>query len=174
MKLSLIIFMFIISGCSDANEDYKSITKSEVCELFFKSTGPCVYGDVKVNLDVKKVAADEKLLQRLNIEKQGKMFSMNISKDTSILDGDKGYISFADINFDSIPDISITTSFGLANLYMDYWVYDSVNKKYSYVGNFAAFKINNKNRTLSNVVKSSAVDYINTTYIWNGFKLYKK
>ena len=99
---------------------------------------------------------------------------MNISKDTSILDGDKGYISFADINFDSIPDISITTSFGLANLYMDYWVYDSANKIYSYVGNFSSFKINNKNKTLSNVVKSSAAEYINTTYTWNGFKLKKK
>ena len=166
--------MFVISGCSDAAEDTKLITKPEICELSFKNIGPCVYGDVKVNLEVEKVATDEKLLQRLNVEKQGEKFSMNISKDTSILDGDKGYISFADINFDSVPDISITTSFGLANLYMDYWVYDSVNKAYSYVGNFSAFKIDRKNKTLSNVAKSSAAEYIYTTYTWNGLKLNKK
>ena len=68
MKLSIIIFMFVISGCSDANEDYKSKTKSDVCELSFKSTGPCVYEDVTVNLDVKKVATDEKLLQRIKFK----------------------------------------------------------------------------------------------------------
>jgi len=166
--------MFAVSGCTDATEDKKSTEKSEICEISFKNIGPCVYGDIKVNLDFKKIATDEKILQRLDVEKNGKKFSMNISKDTSMLDGDKGYISFADINFDSIPDISITTSFGLANLYMDYWVYDSGNKAYSYIGNFSSFKINNKSKTLSNVVKSSAAEYINTTYTWNGLKLIKK
>ncbi len=162
--------MFVISGCTDASED----AKSEICEISFKNTGPCVYGDIKVNLYFKKVAIDEKILQRIDVEKHGKKFSINISKDTSILDGDKGYISFADINFDSIPDISITTSFGLANLYMDYWVYDSVNHVYSYVGNFSSFKINSKNKTLSNIAKSSAAEYINTTYTWHRLKLKKK
>ena len=174
MKLLIIIFMFVVSGCTDATEDKKSTAKSETCEISFKNIGPCVYGDIKVNLGFKKVATDEKIMQRLDVEKHGKKFSMNISKDTSILDGDKGYISFADINFDSIPDISITTSFGLANLYMDYWVYNSVNKSYLYIGNFSSFKINNKSKTLSNVVKSSAAEYTNTTYIWDGLKLIKK
>lgn len=174
MKILIIIFMFVVSGCTDATETKKATAKSEICEISFKKLGPCVYADIKVNLAFKKVATDEKILQRLDVEKNGKTFSMNISKDTSILDGDKGYISFADINFDSIPDISITTSFGLANLYMDYWVYDSANKAYSYIGNFSSFKINNKNKTLSNVVKSSAAEYINTTYTWNGLKLIKK
>jgi len=174
MRLLIITFMLVISGCSDATEKTQHIENSETCEFSFKNMGPCEHKDIMVNFDIKNVAMDEKLFLRLNVQNQDKKHSLSISKDTSILDGDKGYISFADINFDSIPDISITTSFGLANLYLDYWVYDSVNKKYSYVGNFAAFKINNKNKTLSNVVKSSAVDYINTTYIWNGFKLYKK
>ncbi len=174
MKLLIIIFMFVIAGCSDATEDKVSNTKPETCEFTFKSTGPCIYKNITVNLDVKKVALDEKLLQRLNVEKQDQKNQLDISKDTSILDGDKGYISFADINFDSIPDISITTSFGLANLYIDYWVYDAAKKKYSYVGNFTKFKINSNNRTLSNVVKISAAKYKNTTYRWEGYKLIKK
>ena len=174
MKLLFIIFILSLSGCTDAAENEKLITQSEICEFSFKDTGPCLYKDIKVSLAVKKIASDEKTLQQLNVEKNGKTFSLSISKDTSILDGDKGFISFADINFDSIPDIAITTSFGLANLYMDYWVYDSSKNKYSYVGNYTKFNIDENNKILSNVVKISAAKYEKATYLWKGFKLLQK
>lgn len=166
--------MFVISGCSDATEDKEPILNSETCDIFFKITGPCVYKNITVNVAVKKIASDEKLLQRLNIVNQDNKYTLNITKDTSILKGDRGYISFADINFDAAPDIAITTSFGLANLYIDYWVYDTIKKKYAYLGNFSEFKINNKDKTLSNIVKISAAKYKNTIYTWQGFKLVKK
>ena len=75
--------------------------------------------------------------------------------------------------FDSVPDIAITTSFGLADLYIDYLVYDTIKKKYSYVGNFTQFNIHN-NKILSNVVKISAAKYKNMVYSWKGFKLTRK
>ena len=96
--------MFVISGCSDAIEDKGSIENSEICDISFKSTGPCTFQNITVNLDVKKVAIDEKVLRRINVVKQRKKFSLNILKDTSMLDGDKGYISFEQcrnlLNFD--------------------------------------------------------------------------
>ena len=174
MRLFFFIFMFIFSGCSDATEGKESIKNTETCDIFFNVTGPCTYKNITVDVVVKKVASDEKFLQQLNIVNQDNKYTLNVTKDTSILKGDRGYISFADINFDAIPDIAITTSFGLANLYVDYWVYDTVKKKYSYLGNLPEFKINKKNKTLSTVVKISAAKYKNTTYKWQGFKLVKK
>ncbi|MFK5913244.1 MAG: hypothetical protein QM484_02640 [Woeseiaceae bacterium] len=171
MKLLVIITALIFSGCSDAMEDKKSVINSEDCDVFYKTIGPCVYKDITVNVDVKKISSDEKLLQHLNILKQGNKYTLNISKNTSILEGDKGYISFADINFDNVPDVAITTSFGLASLYMDYWVFDAVKNEYTDIGNYTKFEINNKNKTLSNVIKINAAKYKNTTYSWRGFKL---
>ncbi len=59
----------------------------------------------------------------------------------------------------------MTTSFGLANLYMDYWVFDPVNKQYAYIGNLCELKINSKDKTLSNVVKVNAAEYENNIYV---------
>ena len=166
--------MLIFSGCTNATEDKKTIINSETCDIFFKTIGTCVYKNITVNIGVKKVASDETELQRLHIVNQDNKYTLNITKDTSILKGDRGYISFADINFDAVPDIAITTSFGLANLYVDYWVYDIMKNKYVYIGNFSEFKISKKDKTLSNLVKISAAKYKNTTYTWQGFKLVKK
>ena len=167
MKLLLIISVLMFSGCSDAVEN----NNAETCDITFKNIGSCSYKDITVSVDAKVLSSDEKLLQRLNVIESGNKFVLNIVKDTTIIDGDKGYISFKDINFDNVPDLAITTSFGLANLYMDYWVYDTVKNEYAYIGNYAKFEINLKNKTLANIVKVSAAKYKNTKYSWNGFKL---
>lgn len=173
-KTSIVFVLLFHSLSCSADKIISADLNLETCDFLFKTRGFCKFKGLTVNINTKSLSADEKILQNLNIVSQENNFILNLTKDVTMLDGDKGYISFADINFDSIPDISITTSFGLANLYMDYWVYDSVNKAYSYIGNFSSFKINNKSKMLSNVVKSSAAGYINTTYIWNGLKLKKK
>jgi len=173
MKLYLVIFMFVFSGCSEAAEDKESISNTEICDIFFNEIGPCAYKDITVDVSVINLASDEKLLQKLTVINNGRKHTLNISKNTTIIDGDMGYISFVDINFDSIPDIAITTSFGLANLYFDYWVFDTTLNKYSYIGNFTQFKIDSIHKTLSNVVKISAAKYKNAVYTWKGFKLIK-
>ena len=73
-----------------------------------------------------------------------------------------------------MADIALTTSFGLANLYLDYWVYNTDTNKYIYIGNKVKLNINSKTRTLSNTVKVSASRYDKNTYVWEGFKLVKK
>lgn len=174
MRFYLITFVFAFSACSDATEDKITTVDSETCDLYFKMSDPCVYINIKVNVGVEKIASDEKLIQKLDIVNQGNSYTLNISEDTSMLEGDRGYISFADINFDAIPDVAVTTSFGLANLYVDYWVFDPVNKQYDYIGNFSELKINSKDKTLSNVVKINAANYENNLYMWQGIKLVKK
>jgi len=127
-----------------------------------------------VLLNTEPLAADEKILKSLQLVYKGSTHSLSVSKDTHMLEGDKGYISFADINFDGLADIAITTSFGLGNLYLDYWVYDSVNNQYNFLGNFSKFTLSPADKTLSNVVKLNAVNYENYTYHWQGLSLVKQ
>lgn len=174
MRLFLILFVFSFSACSDGTEGRITTVDSEICNLSFETLGPCVYKNIKVNVVVEKIASDEMLIKRLNIVNQEKIYTLEIAEDTTMREGDRGYISFSDINFDTVPDIAMTTSFGLANLYMDYWVFDPVNKQYDYIGNLCELKINSKDKTLSNVVKVNAAKYENNLYMWEGFELVKK
>ena len=170
-------FLFTIiafSGCTDATEKSGLINSAEVCDISFNTTKPCVYQSITVKLGVEKVASDEKTLKTLNVTHKGDDFVLNVTDDTSMLDGDKGYISFEDINFDGVPDLALTTSFGLANLYLDYWVYNTKSNQYDYIGNHVKFKLNNKLMSLSNTVKINAAKYKNNTFIWKGFKLVNK
>jgi len=174
MRLYLIPLMMIFSACSDATDTKITNADSETCIFNFTMLKPCVYKNIKINLVVEKISSDEKLMQKITIVNQGEPYILNIKDGTSILEGDRGYISIADINFDAIPDVAITTSFGLANLYVDYWVFDPINRQYSYVGNFSEFKINKKDKTLSNIVKINAAKYENNLYQWQGTQLTKQ
>lgn len=91
---------------------------SGICNLSFEKLGPCVYKNIDVNVFVERVSSDEALIKELIVVNQGKTFTLEVTEDTTMLKADRGHISFADINFDAAPDIAITTSFGLANLYI--------------------------------------------------------
>jgi len=135
---------------------------------------PCKYKKLVANLIVEDIASDEKSLKELNIDYKGEKHRLTISDDVSMLKGDRGYISFEDINFDGVADIALTTSFGLANLYLDYWVYNANLNKYIYIGNHAKFDINYKNHSLSNTAKVSAAKYDKKIYTWKDFNLIAK
>jgi hypothetical protein len=94
-----------------------------------------------------------------------------VSPDISILAGDIGYVLFPDINFDSNPDLAVTTSFGTPNLYLDYWVFDPTQQKYIFVGNYPKFDINTKTKTLGATIKDSAEQYQTIDWKWNGNSL---
>ena len=174
MRTFIFSLILIFSACTDATENRKTADAVESCDIFFKTPGPCLYKEIKVNVEVKEIASDEILLKSLNIINKGNKYSLQILSETSMLDGDRGYISFSDINFDGFPDIAITTSFGLANLYLDYWVYDSPNHKYLYVGNYSRLELNHKLKILSNITKVNAAKYENNTYSWKGYDLVKR
>ena len=174
MRIFIISFIIIFSACSAATDDKEITTGIETCDVLFKKSNPCIYMGIKVRLVTEKIADDEKKLKILDVTYQERQQLLKITEDSSMLEGDRGYISFADINFDGTPDIAITTSFGLANLYLDYWVYDTGKNKYIYLGNFTEFKLDKKQRTLSNVTKMNAAKYTNATFLWKGYNLVEK
>lgn len=88
--------------------------------------------------------------------------------------GDIGIVSFADINFDNVPDIAISTSFGVANQYFDYWTYNPKSGKYTSVGNHPRLNPNPADKTLTANVKLNAAAYQSQKYVWDRDKLIRQ
>ena len=178
MKKKLIFCSLLFVNACDAQpkQNQTAVPQTE-CEFSFKQLNTCTYKtavyDVNISIESDVVAEDEKTIKKIitnvnNIEQE-----LLVSPDTSILEGDLGYISFADINFDKVPDLAITTSFGAPNLYLDYWIYDIKQKKYISVGNYPKFTINEQKKILSAKIKSDAATYQNIEWHWNNNALQK-
>jgi len=174
MRLFVLFSVFVFSAGAGATENSKVLAVSDLCDISFKDNGPCVYNNIIVNVRADKVTDDEKRLKILDVVNNGKKHTLQIVSQPSMLEGDKGYISFADINFDGYPDIAVTTSFGLANLYLEYWVYEPHIHTYQYIGNYVKFELNFRLKTLSHIIKINAQRYEKNTYYWKDYKLVKQ
>lgn len=173
MKSYFIVLILLLVACSSAADSSSPDSDAE-CLFDINSQAICSHSDIRVSMRFDKVANDESRLLSLEVTYRGKQHSLSITPDTTMLSGDKGVISFEDINYDSVPDIAVSTSFGVSNLYMDYWIYNNLKKKYLHIGNYSRFSLNPKNKTLTNTVKINAEKYEKNVYSWNGFKLTRK
>ncbi|PKM46526.1 MAG: hypothetical protein CVV05_02290 [Gammaproteobacteria bacterium HGW-Gammaproteobacteria-1] len=144
------------------------------CDFDYGNLSSCASDDYKVAIQSRRLAVDEIQLESILVSYRGKQQLLEISPDTSMLDGDKGVVLFDDINFDGIPDVAISTSFGLANQYMDYWVFDKEKNQLSKVGNYVRFALHPSDKSLRNTVKDDAATYRDNAYIWRNGKLVKK
>jgi len=97
-----------------------------------------------------------------------------VGSERCIRDRDTGYIKNKDINFDGHADIAITTSFGTPNLYFDYWVYDTKEEGFIYVGNYGDFDIDIDKKILLTNEKINAANYKKSSYQWQGNTLISK
>lgn len=171
MKSFYVLATVALLGCSEMVSSAESATE---CEFDYGNLSSCAYGDYKVTIQSGRLAADEIQLKSILVSYRGKQQALEMSPDTSMLDGDKGVVLFDDINFDGIPDVAISTSFGLANQYMDYWVFDKEKDQFSRVGNYVRFALHPSDKSLSNTVKDDAATYQDNTYFWRSGKLVKK
>lgn len=155
-----------------------SIEATTECEFSLDHLNSCGYRsknfEIEVQLETATIDKDELGLLALTVINNRKKFELPISADTSLLEGDMGFISFPDINFDSIPDLAITTSFGVANLYLDYWVYQPEQKNYFYVGNLPQLILDSSTRTITTRVKNNAGSYEESSLIWSNGSLIKR
>jgi len=149
--------------------------KTQPCDIEFNGLKLCSVNKnghaISAELLMKAIADDEKQLISITIKRDGKTHKLEISPDVTVLAGDIGDIRFNDINFDGIPDTSITTSFGAPNLYLDYWVYIPESKSYQKLGNYSVFELDPKTKTISTMTKINAASYKNVKYKWDGYKL---
>jgi len=130
--------------------------------------------EIKVQIETAAIEEDELRLMALSVENNRKKFALNISPDTTLLEGDIGFISFADIDFDSTADLAITTSFGVANLYFDYWVYQPEKAEYVYIGNLPKLRLDSATKTVTTKIKLNAASYEENILIWKDGALIKQ
>jgi hypothetical protein len=178
MNKTFIIIGFVFVSACEAQPKKSNITEASVeCNFSFENLDQCVYKsqlyEVTVNVASENIADDEKLITSLSVKTNNLHQVLTISHDTTILDGDLGYISFSDINFDGVPDLAITTSFGAPNLYLDYWVFNVQQEKYVSVGNYPQLIINEQKKTLKTTVKNNAENYRTKEWHWRQDKLEK-
>lgn len=174
----LLFAILSIAGCSQPASSQTAKDPEVECTFQVSAEPACLYKtsahSVKVLLTIKRLAEDEIALINANVIFDGKPHTLSISPDVTMIKGDIGIVNFADINFDKIPDIAVSTSFGVANQYYDYWTYDPDSKSYHSIGNYPKLSINPTDRTLSATVKQNAAVYQTQKYFWNGRKLIKK
>lgn len=177
MKI-LILFALsvILSACSEPSQssDKRSDDGRSRCLFSFEGIEECnlVIGgeSVEVELKMGDPEYDERALEAVSVAGQ----DLPISSGVTIIDGDKGVVNFQDINFDGHRDLAVTTSFGVANLYLDYWVYDVENKEFRYVGNFPKLEPAEERKVLTSQVKVNAESYEQTVWVWEEGELVGK
>ncbi|WP_027328254.1 XAC2610-related protein [Marinimicrobium agarilyticum] len=128
--------------------------------------------DVTLNLGLAEY--DERPLTAIDIEIDGAKQELPLSAGVTIIEGDKGYVEFQDINFDGHRDLAITTSFGVANLYLDYWVFEADKNSFRYIGNFPELRPVPENKTLTSHVKLNAASYERQDWLWEDNELVRK
>ncbi len=173
MKIPVFICVLLLSGCLNASQKNEKLARS-VCEFDFTFTGECDYRQINIKFNTSNIAADEKLIKSLLVTVNSKKIELDVLADTVLFSSDVGHVSFEDINFDGLPDIAITTSFGTANLYLDYWVYVKKENTFKRVGNFSRFVVDENTKILRNTVKINAAEYQNNVYRWRHGELVKE
>lgn len=177
MKKAVFLILFFVQACEAQQDTFDQALEKE-CEISFGKFDQCSFKtpsyEISVDVITEDVAEDEKLISAVVIKNNSTEQTLPVTEATSMLDGDIGYISFSDINFDSVPDLAIPTSFGTPNLYLDYWVYDSQKQGYEYVGNFPQFSIDKTKKIITTRVKESAADYQVAEWHWKEGKLERK
>lgn len=178
MKNLFVIAVLLITACS-ANGDSSQPDSTEkairLCEFDFNGVEGCTIKIdqqvVTISIESRPLADDEQELTHLIINHADGKQHLPISSGVSMIEGDRGYILFEDINFDQRPDVAITTSFGTPNLYLDYWTTAENAKDFDYVGNFPQLSVDQASRSLSAEERVNAANYQNTTWRWDNAQL---
>lgn len=164
-----------LSSASAAGAAAAASATDPECVFEFGATPVCSYVagplTIQLTLATTKIAGNEIELTQANVALEGKQHELKLSDDTSMTEGSKGSVLFGDINFDGVPDLAVSTSFGTANQYLDYWIYDPAAKEYAFVGNFPRLVADLATRTLKADVRINAASHETQVYEVAGNKL---
>jgi hypothetical protein len=178
MKNILVLCLsFTINACGAQQSGSHSNVSTE-CEISFEKLDRCTLEAsgyaLTAQVKTEDIAPDEKLILGLTVNVNDRVQKLTLTEGTTLLDGDIGSIVFTDIDFDNVPDLAITTSFGTPNLYLDYWRYDTLTKEYVPIGNHPQLNIDCAKKTITTTVKLDAGRYESTEWHWVDGKLERR
>ena len=124
-----------------------------------------------VSINTMLTSEHERQLTHVVVNNGNDTFTLPFSQSVSIMPGDRGYILVEDINFDKHPDIAVSTSFGVANPYLDYWVTSENAEHFHHIGHFPRLKVDSDTHTLSATVRVNAATYENKKWRWENREL---
>ena len=177
-ELVLIILILSTSGVFNLMQSKtklapkNSTIRTDKCE----AQSLAISNDLKpfiINLKIVKVANYEKDIKSLIVTRPDKLnWTQELQiHSTEPFEGSAELIyGSKDINSDGYNDLFFTTSYGIANYYKDYWLYDSLKQEFVYIGNFPSLKLENNN-LLSSYERDGAVAYIRKKYKFINDKL---
>ncbi|WLQ11712.1 hypothetical protein O5O45_18455 [Hahella aquimaris] len=175
MRQVYILLTIFLAACSQAQNQPEQKASPVICAFESEQIDTCHFEDggneISATLTTHLSNDDELHITAINISRGKRRQTLTLSPDALLLPGDRGYISFEDINFDNHADIAVTTSLGAANLYLDYWVYSEEQKRYVKVGNYPVFKLHPDTQTLTTEVRVNAAQYDRKAYQWRGLEL---
>jgi len=172
-KFFILIVTFLVTACQTQPVN-KPLTKEVECSVSFKNQHCSFISEetsIIVELKTKEINDAEKLLTGLQVLLNNQEHLLSVSEDITLFEHDIGYILLTDINFDGFPDLALSTSFGVANQYFDYWTYQPAHEKYEFIGNLPKLGLDKENNHLHSVIKINANEYKETSYSWHDGQL---
>lgn len=162
-----------INTRSSSESESKKTHLGSDCIIKVQEHMKCTLGmnndEMQIDMKIRELNGYEWGIESIYVKSKDtdKGFSINGSNHVTMQLGDIMLVESYDINFDGIDDIAISTSFGLANLICDYWLVDKEGS-FQFIGNYPKFRINYDQKIIETQVRSSAAEYIQDTYHWEG------
>lgn len=169
--LSLAVSTALLSAChqtSVGSELGSSLEKH--CALTYSGLEDCRTTIDRQAVSIEAVLGEpdsgERALIALSVTVNDEVQDLPVANGITLFEGDRGYVLLQDIDFDGHYDIGVTTSFGVANLYLDYWVYDASEQNFRYVGNFPQLTPKPDEQVLTSTTRVDAASYEHLTWVW--------
>lgn len=173
-NIALVSTLFMVACASSSIDSNISDSNPEpiICEFYFTHADKCSiktnHKRLEISINTSLISENEVELTDILVQRDGDIISLPVSPDVSFIRGDRGYILIEDINLDQRPDIAVTTSFGVANLYLDYWVFSDNTEQFRHLGNFPRLEVDREEQTLAATVRVNATTYERKIWRWEG------
>ena len=151
-KLFSLVF-FITTSAVMANEIPQKISKP----MLVKTCEPCdllvspALSEFSIRFEYRNEADNFRSVQALLVSEAGEDIvkqRLIVETMTPVAEDGQFFFGGLDINFDGYNDIVFAPQRGIVNTFVDYWLFDPINKEFYRLGNYPIFSIDKNQKRL--------------------------